>query len=106
MIIESSAQHSKAQMTRFLVASKLEGVQGDDIGLDIIEFIALKLRPREDHQVAELGYFVRSTLLYFHLGQLDYPDVHARLVTAALAAPLGYEAMARTFQFGCRAVQR
>ena len=106
MIIESSAQQTKAQLTRFLVDFKLEGVKGDDIGLDIIEFIALKLRAREDHQVAELGYFVRSTLLYFHLDQLAYPDAHSRLATAALAAPLGYDAMARTFKFGCPACHR
>ena len=106
MITQSSAKITQALMTAFLVTFKIEGIDGDDVGLDIIEFIAVKMKTREDEQVAELGYFVRANLLFFHLGQLEYPEVHARFVRAALAAPLGYVELARTFEFGSHGCHR
>ena len=102
MIVDSSTNVTNAIMAAFMVTFKMEGLDGDDIALDIIEFIAVRMKHREDYQVAELGYFIRANLLYFQLDQLSYQECHARLVNAAVTAPLGYAFLAKTFEYGAR----
>ena len=103
MIIATNTDVTKAIMAAFLVAFQNEGVEGDDVGLDIIEFIALRMKTRSDEEVAELGYFVRANLLFLYLDQLSLGEVLSRFVTAALAAPRGYAAMAAGFDFSSHA---
>ena len=98
MITDSRAIEVKTRMTEFLIAFHQEGMDGDDTALDIIEFIAMRLQSREDYHVAALGFFVRTNLLYFARGHLDYPEVHFRLFQAALAAPLGHAELNQTFE--------
>ena len=106
MIVDNPSQVTKAILAAHLAAFETEGLEGDDIGLDIIEFIALRMTTRDDNDVAELGYFVRANLLYLYLDQLSGDEVLNRFATAALAAPRGKAALIRSFDFTAHASPR
>lgn len=101
MITADETQITRAQMAALLVAFRLED-HPDDIPLDIIELIALRMRRRKDIDVFELGIFVRANLISFEQGVLSFPDIHTRFMAAALAAPLGPAEFAETLHIGTR----
>jgi len=96
MIVESSATHVKSELSRLLIAFRSDE-HSSDVSLDVIEFIALRMRERADDQVAEMGFYVRVNLLGFVAGRFSYYEVHDRLVRAALAAPLGHADLREAF---------
>jgi len=101
MITIPDTRFVKAQMAAYLISFRLED-RHDDIPLDIIEFIALRMTRREDIDVFELGVFVRANLACFDVGTLTYPDILTRFTAAALAAPLGPAQLIETFHIGTR----
>ncbi len=101
MIATDEIQIVRAQMAALLLAFRLE-MRNDDIPLDIIELIALRMRQNADIDVFELGIFVRANLACFDLGTLSFQNIHARFMAAALAAPIGPVEFAETLQIGTR----
>jgi len=89
MFIETSATVLRSQLAAHLVNFMLNP---DDTALDIIELIALRMRTREDYQVAVLGFFVRANLLYLEKGIVSFCEVLERLTVAAVNAPRGHDA--------------
>ncbi|MFT4073896.1 MAG: hypothetical protein QM647_00095 [Asticcacaulis sp.] len=104
MIITDDIQIIKAQMAAFLLAFRLED-RNEDISLDMIELVALRMRRREDADVFQLGLFVRTNLACFELGTLSFPDIHARFMAAALAASVGPAEFTETLYLGTRGCQ-
>ena len=100
MIIESSSILVKSQLARFLVNFRVEPRDRDAIVLDIVEFIALRLKQADDDQVFNLALFVSSNLAAFVAGTIAYVDLHARLTRTALAAQLGPTEFWRSLNFG------
>jgi enoyl-[acyl-carrier-protein] reductase (NADH) len=68
--------------------------------LDIVEFIALRLKRADDDQVFNLALFISSNLAAFVAGTIAYADLHARLTRTALAAQLGPAEFWRSLNFG------
>jgi len=101
MIIADETQIVKAQMAALLLTFRLEA-RNDDIPLDIIELIALRMRRRQDLDVFELGIFVRVNLIWFAQGSLSFPDIHSRFMAATLAASIGPAEFAETLHIGTR----
>ncbi len=101
MITVDETQIARAQMAALLLAFRLED-RHEDIPLDIIEMIAMRMRRREDIDVFELGIFVRANLICFMQGTLSFPDIHTRFMAAALAAAIGPDAFAETLHIGTR----
>lgn len=98
MIVETSTHVVRSVLSVLLTVYKMDNREDSDVALDVIEFIALRMREHQDHQVAEMGTFVRACLIgYFH-DRLSYEDAHERLVAAALYAPLGHVCLREAFR--------
>lgn len=87
-------QNGDPFMARTILASHLalfaaEGYEGDDIALDIIEFIARRMPEPEDAYVFELGQWVRKTLILFDIGETCFTATLDALLAAAMAARVG-----------------
>ena len=93
MITQSSADIIRSQLAAHLVDFMLSE---DDVALDIIEFIALRMPERHDYQIAVLGYFVRANLFYLTRDMISFSEVLERLAHAASQAPLGHEALTQS----------
>ncbi len=91
MIVESSASLARSQLASHLVTFMLTD---DDVALDIIEMIALRMPARPDAQVAALGRFVRANLMYLEQGAASYCEVLERFTAAALLAGIDDTAFA------------
>lgn len=91
-------QNGDPFLARTILASHLaiftaEGYEGDDIALDIIEFIARRMSEPEDIYVFELGQWVRKTLILFDIGEVSFTETLNALMAAAMAAPVGTPAL-------------
>ncbi|MGZ3298067.1 MAG: hypothetical protein ACXU8U_03450 [Asticcacaulis sp.] len=100
MHVDSSAQVAKAQIAGFLVAFESGADDGEAVALDIVEFIALRMRGRDDYQVGLLGLFIRAGLVALDRGVMAFPDVLTRMASVARAAPLGKAAFIQAVQAG------
>ena len=100
MLIESSSILVKSRLAALLVNFRVEPLDREAIVLDIVEFIALRLKTPDDDQVFNLAVFVSTNLAAFLAGTLAYIDVHSRLSHTALAAQLGSDAFLRSLNFG------
>lgn len=100
MHIESSAHVAKAQIAALLVAFETGADDGEAVALDIVEYIAMRMRWRDDYQVGLLGLFVRAGLVALDRHVMAFPDVLARMTAVAKAAPLGKTAFTQTVQAG------
>ena len=88
MITESSPLAVKSAIARFLATFAADRRDRDEIMLDIIEFIAVRMPSPSDNLVYVLGLYVRGNLAAFLMGAVSYGEIHARLSEAALAAGL------------------
>ena len=61
----------------------------EELALDLIEFITLRLRDRDDNHVFSLGLFVRTALAGFLSKRITKATLVDRLASAALAASQG-----------------
>ncbi len=91
-------QNGDPFMARTILASHLaiftaEGYEGDDIALDIIEFIARRMSEPEDAYVFELAMWVRKTLILYDMGETSFCETLSALLAAAMAAPVGTPAL-------------
>lgn len=100
MKIETSELVTRGHMGTLLVAYRMTQPHGDEFALDVVEYIARRMRDREDYQVAELGIFVRVNLSNLKAGKLSFADTHLRLTSAALYAPFGHDALSEKFVLG------
>ncbi len=100
MLIESSSILVKSRLAKLLVNFRIEPLDREAIVLDIVEFIALRLRRADDDQVFNLALFVSANLKAFLSGTMTYPDVHGRLTRAALSARLGQAEFFKALDFG------
>jgi hypothetical protein len=89
MHVESSAQTIKTHIAMVLIAFQMNTPSGDEFVLDVIEYIARRMRDHNDKQVAKLGIFVRINMMSFKSGRLTFQQTLTRLAMAALRAPLG-----------------
>ena len=83
MIIDTGTASIRSHLAAHLVAFMLSD---DDIALDIIEMVALRMHAREDIQVAALGRFIRANLMYLEHGAASYAEVLERFTAAAVLA--------------------
>lgn len=97
--IETNGLVIRTQLAAHMVIFTCEGRQGDDIALDIIEYIALRMDGRDDASVLELGLFVRSVLLGYVSGEMRFCDALDRFEAAAVAAPSGKSALFEVLSF-------
>lgn len=100
MFVESGASHLKAQISGLLVAFETGTEGGEEVALDLIELIALRMPTRDDYQVGVLGFFVRANLVALHRDAITFPEAVGRFLAAALAAPLGHVELTATFEAG------
>jgi hypothetical protein len=100
MKTEISALGVRGHIGTMLVAYRMTQPRGDEFALDLIEYIARRMRDREDYHVAELGIFVRVNLINLKAGKLSFTDTHLRLTSAALHAPYGHDALRERFVLG------
>ncbi len=101
MLIESSAIVVKSTLARLLVNFRIEAFDREEIALDIIEFIALRLAERDDAHVFTLGLFVRINLAGFLAGRIPYAQLHDRFTVAALAAREGLTPFLKAVHVRC-----
>ncbi len=78
----------------------IEGEDGEVVTLDIVEFIALRMRWRDDYQVGLLGLCVRANLVALERGILPYGEVLNRFANAAVAAPQGHGPFTKAIEAG------
>jgi hypothetical protein len=64
-------------------------VDREELALDLIEFIALRLNDGDDAHIFNLGLFVRTALAAFMAKRVGKPASVERLTTAAIAASQG-----------------
>ncbi len=100
MFIETSANHVKAHLASLLLAFELGTEGGEVVALDIVEFIAMRMKSREDYQIGVLGFFVRANLIALDQNVITFPETLGRMTAAALAAPLGHVELTETFEAG------
>jgi len=73
----------------------------EELALDLIEFIALRLRVRDDAHVFSLGLFVRTALAEFLSKRMVKAEFVDRLARAAMAAGQGPVAFLRAVHVRC-----
>ena len=78
MLIESSAIIVKSTIAGMLVSFRIDAMVLEEIALNIIEFIALRLNDANDAHIFNLGLFVRTSLAAFLVNRLNYSVLHER----------------------------
>ena len=101
MLIESSAITVKSTLARMLVNFRIDALDREEIALDIIEFIALRLNDADDAHIFNLGLFVRTNLAAFLVNRLNYAVLHQRLTATALAAREGLTPFLKSIDLRC-----
>lgn len=100
MKVDSSALTIKTHLAVLLVAFQMSTPNGDEFSLDVIEYIARRMRDHEDADVAGVGAFVRLNMASLKAGRLTFHEAHARLSAAAINAPLGRRSLAEVLDNG------
>ena len=95
MIVETSATVLRNQIKTALLSFLLEEALDEEIALQIIEIIALRMRSREDYQVSVIGAFVRVNLFWLQRGLLSYCEALERFTHAATHAALGHATLVK-----------
>jgi hypothetical protein len=98
-LMETNGLVVRTQLAAHLVIFTCEGRQGDDVALDIIEYIALRTDDRDDASVLDLGIYVRSVLLSYVSGDMRFCDALDCFEAAAMAAPSGKSALFEVLSF-------
>ena len=88
-MLDSERLVVRTQLAAHLVVFTCEGYAGDDIALDIIEHIALRMKTREDKTVHEVGTAVRTALIRYVVSELSFSDTLDHFTDLAMAAPVG-----------------
>jgi hypothetical protein len=100
MQVESSSLTIKTHIAVLLVAFQMSTPNGEEYSLDVIEYIARRMRDHDDLHVAAVGAFVRITMAGLKAGRLTFQETHARLYAAAVNAPLGCTILAESLNVG------
>jgi hypothetical protein len=98
MIVETSTDVFRRQISKCLLAYLFEDGVDEDIALQIVEIIALRMPRREDADVASVGVFVRTNLVWLDQGMMSYCELLERFTKAAAHAGLGYTALQPTLK--------
>ncbi len=77
---------SRTMLASHLVLFAFESYEGDDIALDIIEFIAVRMPDRSAADVRAVGFYVRQALIDYCVGDCSFGDTLDDLYSAAVTA--------------------
>jgi hypothetical protein len=98
MILETSQDVIRAKIRPLLAECLHSGRTREDIALQIIEIIAIRMTAREDYQVATVGAFVRINLTSLAKRRISFCQVLERFTTAAAHARLAHVALVETLK--------
>jgi hypothetical protein len=98
MIVETSTDVFRLQISKCLLAYLFEDGVDEDIALQIVEIIALRMARREDAEVASIGVFVRTNLVWLDRGMMSYCELLERFTKAVAHAALGYAGLQTTLR--------
>jgi hypothetical protein len=90
MIVETNMDPIRNVLSSLVLAVLEDKRLAEDSALEIVEIIALRMKSREDYQVAAIGMFVRVNLRWLLQRRLSSTVVVERFTRAAAYAVLGH----------------
>jgi hypothetical protein len=87
------------QIGMLLIAYTMSVPSGEEYALDIVEYIALRMKDHETNHVHEMGVFVYANLNAAKAGSISLSDARNRLLLAATLAPLGHSVLSTALEY-------